>query len=224
MVREPRILLLDEPLSSLDAVLRREVRSEILRLHRLRRTTTVHVTHDPADALALATRVAVLRGGRLEQVGPPGELLRSPRTSFVAGFLGNPPMNLVGATIRRAGGRTFLHLAGASLEIFTGGGPAPCAEGEVIAGIPPEGIRLAAAGAGGIRGEVESVEMLGREVVLHVLPRGERAAIPLRVMAAPDPGLAAGSPVGLDLDPRAVQLFDALTGEALGSAPAALTD
>jgi ABC-type sugar transport system ATPase subunit len=223
MAREPRLLLLDEPLSSLDAVLRREVRSEILRLHRLRHTTTIHVTHDPVDALVLATRVAVLRAGRLEQVGAPDEVVRSPRTTFVAGFLGDPPMSLVRGSIREEGGRTFLDLAGASLEVFPGRGPSALSRGEVIAGIRPDGIRVVAAGAGRIHGEIESVERAGREAVVHVLPRGERTSAPVRVLAAPDPGLRAGALVDLDLDPHAVQLFDARTGEALGSVPGTAT-
>jgi ABC-type sugar transport system ATPase subunit len=95
LVRDPDVLLMDEPLSSLDAQLRIELRAEIARLQAASGTTTLYVTHDQADALALGHRVAVMREGRIEQVGPPQAVYDRPATLFVAGFLGTPPMNLL---------------------------------------------------------------------------------------------------------------------------------
>ncbi len=97
MMRHPRVFLFDEPLSNLDAQLRVRMRAEISRLHRRLKSTVVYVTHDQVEAMTLADRVAVLRGGKVEQVGPPLEVYRNPRTRFVASFLGSPPMNFLPA-------------------------------------------------------------------------------------------------------------------------------
>ncbi|SMO44015.1 ABC transporter ATP-binding protein [Paracoccus laeviglucosivorans] len=91
----PRIMLFDEPLSNLDATLRVEMRHELARLHRATGATAVYVTHDQVEAMTLATHVAVMRAGRIEQFGPPADLLEAPQTAFVAGFVGTPPANLV---------------------------------------------------------------------------------------------------------------------------------
>ncbi|MGV1956836.1 ABC transporter ATP-binding protein [Agrobacterium sp. 22-214-1] len=98
---KPSILLFDEPLSNLDAKLRIEMRSELMRIHRATGATSVYVTHDQVEAMTMATHVAVLNGGRVEQFGKPIELLRSPQTAFVATFLGTPPANLI--PVRRQG-------------------------------------------------------------------------------------------------------------------------
>ena len=92
---KPGVLLFDEPLSNLDAKLRVEMRTELMRLHRATGATTVYVTHDQIEAMTMATHVAVMNFGRLQQFGPPGDLLRTPKTSFVATFVGTPPNNLV---------------------------------------------------------------------------------------------------------------------------------
>jgi len=97
MMRHPRVFLFDEPLSNLDAQLRVRMRAEISRLHRRLKSTVVYVTHDQVEAMTLADRVAVLRGGKVEQVGPPLEVYKNPRTRFVASFLGSPPMNFLPA-------------------------------------------------------------------------------------------------------------------------------
>src|SRR5690348_12388848 len=99
MIREPKVFLFDEPLSNLDAKLRVQMRIEIKRLHQRLGTTSVFVTHDQIEAMTLADRLAVLDHGRLEQVGPPGEVYRRPASRFVAGFLGSPPMNFLEAEL-----------------------------------------------------------------------------------------------------------------------------
>src|SRR5690606_7894372 len=94
LVREPKIFLFDEPLSNLDAKLRMEMRAEIKRLHRLLETTIVYVTHDQIEAMTLATRIAVMNKGQIEQIGTPEEIYGRPATVFVASFVGAPPMNM----------------------------------------------------------------------------------------------------------------------------------
>lgn len=95
IVRNPDVFLFDEPLSNLDAKLRVKMRTEIKRIHQQVRTTTIYVTHDQVEAMTLADRVVVMNAGRIEQVGPPGELYHHPRTRFVAGFIGSPAMNFL---------------------------------------------------------------------------------------------------------------------------------
>jgi multiple sugar transport system ATP-binding protein len=95
IVRDPKVFLFDEPLSNLDAKLRVQMRTEIKKVHQKVRTTTVYVTHDQVEAMTLADRVVVMNAGRIEQVGAPNELYHSPKTQFVAGFIGSPAMNMV---------------------------------------------------------------------------------------------------------------------------------
>jgi multiple sugar transport system ATP-binding protein len=183
IVREPAAFLLDEPLSNLDAKLRAQMRTELARLQRRLGTTTVYVTHDQTEAMTLGERIAVLRGGAVQQVGTPRELYRSPANLFVAGFIGAPAMNLLPGEVR--GGRLRLPMLElplpGPLRLRLGPGPTP-----VIAGIRPEHLEPADApetGAVEIGGAqaapgpqtrsavfpavVELVEWLGAELYLH---------------------------------------------------------
>src|SRR5688572_32724648 len=105
IVREPAAFLMDEPLSNLDAKLRVQMRAEISRLHQRLRTTTLYVTHDQTEAITMADRVAVMRDGTLQQLDTPQQLYDDPVNLFVAGFIGSPAMNLVGARLSADGGR-----------------------------------------------------------------------------------------------------------------------
>ena len=118
IVRDPAVFLFDEPLSNLDAKLRVQMRTEIKKVHQKVRTTTVYVTHDQVEAMTLADRVVVMNHGVIEQVGTPQELYHSPRTRFVAGFIGSPAMNMLPVTLSRAGGGLQLDLgAGITLQV-----------------------------------------------------------------------------------------------------------
>src|ERR1700681_2980354 len=111
IVRNPKVFLFDEPLSNLDAKLRVQMRTEIKRVHQKVKTTTVYVTHDQVEAMTLADRVVVMNDGRIEQVGTPHELYHSPRTRFVAGFIGSPAMNFLPCKVERNGAGLVLNLA-----------------------------------------------------------------------------------------------------------------
>src|SRR5690349_18023582 len=111
IVRNPKVFLFDEPLSNLDAKLRVQMRTEIKRVHQKVRTTTVYVTHDQVEAMTLADRVVVMNRGRIEQIGPPNELYFSPRTRFVAGFIGSPAMNFLPVTLEGSGGALAARLS-----------------------------------------------------------------------------------------------------------------
>jgi ABC-type sugar transport system ATPase subunit len=201
LVREPRLFLFDEPLSNLDAKLRAEMRAEIARLVRAlgdeRGTSAIFVTHDQAEAMTLATRLAVMRAGRIEQLGPPLEVYRRPATRFVASFVGEPPMNLVACTVREGrvvlGGRQIL---------------APLASGAVVLGIRPQEVVL----GDGVELVVRSVERLGSETRVS-LALGEEtlvASVPGE-RVVPDSGT-----VAVELPPLALHWFDATSGERLG--------
>ena len=128
VVREPAAFLFEEPLSSLDAGLRLTLRREIKALHRKLGTTMLYVTHDQSEAMALGERICVLRDGRVQQVGSPGEVYDRPANRFVAGFFGTPPMNFLAGRIRREGGTDLLDLKHGSIELS--------------ASLPAESIRL----------------------------------------------------------------------------------
>jgi multiple sugar transport system ATP-binding protein len=205
IVREPRVFLLDEPLSNLDAKLRVHTRTELKTLQRELGTTTVFVTHDQAEAMTLATRIAVLKAGELQQIGTPDEVYDHPANVFVAEFIGSPPMNLLEA--RREGAELVVagswRLRAPKLEQRGGSG-----DGRLTVGLRPEGIEVT---SGGQPAEVVAVEPLGSEVIIDV--RIDDVA--LKVRAAPDIRPEAGSTIGLRADPAAVRVFDRSSGAAL---------
>jgi multiple sugar transport system ATP-binding protein len=203
----PKVLLMDEPLSNLDAPLRERARAEIRRLHRETGATVVYVTHDQGEALSLGERVALLDGGRLRQVGAPDEVYEHPADRVVARFVGSPPMNLVPARV--AGGV----LRGPGAIVLPLPPSAAVAEGdEVLAGFRPEGARCPVAlGAGdAFPAVLDVVERAGHER-LWQLRVGEQQ---LAVRPPRDATAAPGETVGVAVDAAAVRLFDADTGLA----------
>jgi multiple sugar transport system ATP-binding protein len=214
LVREPTVFLLDEPLSNLDAKLRVQVRAEIGELQQRTGTTMIYVTHDQVEAMTLGHRVAVLDKGVLQQVAPPRQLYDRPANVFVAGFIGNPPMNLfptrlVGDT--REGRAISLgdQRVAIGADMYRGEANA------VVGGIRPEAFRLAAQGQAAVTMLVDHVEYLGHETLVygHVAPapgRGEASEV-LRLTARL-PGMhefAKGATLPLQLDPASIHLFDA---------------
>ena len=204
----PRVLLMDEPLSNLDAPLRERARSEIRRLHRETGATVVYVTHDQAEALSLGERVAVLDGGRLLQVGAPDDVYERPADRRVARFVGSPPMNVVAAQVAggvlRGPGPIVLPLPAAS------GAAVPADSEHVLAGFRAEGAACPLA-SGGFEARVDAVERAGHERLWYLVAGGERFAVRPAAGAA----AAAGDTVRVAVDPAAVRLFDARSGVAL---------
>jgi multiple sugar transport system ATP-binding protein len=195
---EPAVLLMDEPLSNLDALLRMEMRAELKHVLRAAGTTTIYVTHDQTEAMGLADRIAVMHGGVIEQIAPPLEVYRRPATTFVGGFVGNPPMNFIRLTASggaaRAGSLAF---------------PAP-RDGEVTLGVRPEDLELA---PDGLPFEVAVVEPLGAQVLLT----GRAVDATIRVVAPADCPARAGE--RLHLRPVAGRLswMDPATGRSLAA-------
>jgi sn-glycerol 3-phosphate transport system ATP-binding protein len=159
IVRQPQVFLFDEPLSNLDAKLRVQTRLEIQKLHRELGVTSLFVTHDQVEAMTLAQRMIVMNAGRMEQIGTPEAVYQRPATTFVAGFIGSPPMNLLRG---QADGSRFT-LAGQALALPVS---APRG-GELILGLRPEHAALARNGAAGWPLKVEMIEMLGAERLVH---------------------------------------------------------
>ena len=201
IVRQPRLFLLDEPLSNLDAKLRLETRMELKRLQRGLGVTTVYVTHDQEEAMTLADRVAVFMEGRIVQVAPPRQLFSQPAQASVAGFIGTPPMNLIEAIW--SGDQVRLG-EGASLPV------AARTEGErpVLLGVRPADLRFA---SDGIPATVELVEELGDNSIVNLLAGSHR--LRLKTEGATD--VNENSAVHLRFAPTAAHLFDRASGERL---------
>jgi multiple sugar transport system ATP-binding protein len=198
IVRRPRVFLFDEPLSNLDAALRAELRVEIAALVRRLGVTALYVTHDQVEAMTMADRIAVLRAGELQQVGPPRAIYEDPRSAFVAGFLGSPPMNWIDLAVRD--GR--LEGAGAAWPAPPGG-----VRTGLRAGVRPEHLRLSGGGIA-VDATVTVNEPLGAETHVLLDAAGTR-------LWARTPGFDApprGAAVRLHVAEEAVLYFDAATG------------
>ncbi len=198
IVRRPQLFLMDEPLSNLDAKLRTVMRAELKHLQKELATTTIYVTHDQVEAMTLADRIVILNDARIQQMGTPAEIYARPANTFVAGFIGSPPMNLIRGTIAEG------YLGHAAGRV-----PVPGhADGPAIIGIRPEDIRVSET-AEHIRGHVYSSELLGDSTLLNV--RAGEALIAVKV--GPEDGRAMDSAIALEFDAGKVHVFDGATGE-----------
>ncbi|HLM41759.1 MAG TPA: sn-glycerol-3-phosphate ABC transporter ATP-binding protein UgpC [Microvirga sp.] len=209
IVRRPQVFLFDEPLSNLDAKLRGQVRTEIKRLHQTIGTTIIYVTHDQVEAMTLADRIVILKGGEIEQVGTPDEVYNTPASVFVGGFIGSPAMNFARGAIR--GGEVAFD-GGATIPLHRHGiGKAAALEGrEVIVGIRPE--HFVPAGDGhALSGRVQVVEPLGSDTLIHFA----LGSFNLTARVAPEMRPSPGETLSIGVDPSRVHLFDAATERAL---------
>ncbi len=232
LVREPRVFLFDEPLSNLDAKLRGEMRRELAALHRRLGATMIYVTHDQLEAMTLGDRIVVMNEGRVRQVGVPAEVYDHPSDTFVATFLGSPPMNLIPGVVADTdgadGSKVFRPDAQPKAEIpltrptgAPGAIPVIAAATPLLLGVRPEHLRLVDAAASDAdssaphphspRATVELVEPLGHDQLVH-LRLGD---LMLAARTARYPAPAAESSTALALDPNYIHLFDAVTGLAL---------
>jgi multiple sugar transport system ATP-binding protein len=212
IVREPRVFLMDEPLSNLDAKLRVQTRSQIAELQRRLGITTVYVTHDQVEAMTMGHRVAVLSGGKLQQCDTPRQLYDNPVNQFVAGFIGSPAMNLQTAPLTDGGAR----LAGTVIPLPTAVRTAASQAGlrELVIGIRPEHLHLAD-GTGEIKGEVMLVEELGADALLHVRLAESGNQVVARTEGRKPP--APGQDVTFRVQPDDILAFDPATGARIGS-------
>jgi len=214
LVREPDVFLLDEPLSNLDAKLRVQMRAELLKLHRQLNTTTLYVTHDQTEAMTLGDRVAVLNEGRLQQVAPPQELYDFPENRFVAGFIGDPAMNVVPADLRRQRDACVVDHSGFTVSVPGGDDPVAALDRPVEFGVRPEDVSLAAnltPDAETFEATVSVREPLGELLLLHCQVGEDE----LQVKVEPRSDIYPGDTVALGFDEQRFHLFDATSGTAL---------
>lgn len=218
IVREPKVFLFDEPLSNLDAKLRVETRAGISKLHQRLGTTFIYVTHDQTEAMTMATRIAVMKDGILQQVGTPGELYDHPSNMFVAGFIGSPSMNFFSAKLAGSDGGMVFDTGTFKLPV-----PADTREtlrarsdDTFVVGIRPEDIHDAAYQAPGIESanieaQVDVVEPMGSEIYLNLLS-GET---PFVARVDPRSRATAGNNVALAFDVNKLHVFDKKTELAI---------
>jgi multiple sugar transport system ATP-binding protein len=202
IVRTPRVFLMDEPLSNLDAKLRVTMRAEIKHLQHELGVTTIYVTHDQIEAMTLAHRVVVMNGGAIQQLDTPEAIYDRPANLFVAGFIGSPPMNLIPGEVV---GDSF-QAPGVAIR-----GHFDQAAGRVVLGIRPEDLSITPPGEGAMKGQVYASELTGEAVLVTVSVGDARL-----IARAPRPFHGSfGAPVGLTLDPGKLHLFSEATGQRI---------
>jgi multiple sugar transport system ATP-binding protein len=218
LVRDPKVFLMDEPLSNLDAKLRVQMRSELKRFHQDLNATVVYVTHDQLEAVTMADKMAVMSGGKLQQYDRPEVVFENPVNTFVAGFVGSPAMNLVNAEVVGAGGgaelrgsdgwRLVLSPANARKALASSVASVTLGARHSAIGLSPD------MSAPGLPGVVYTVEPTGDITFVHV-KLGQETIV---VSVAPQVKLAANQPVRIDFDQNRLHLFDGGTGGALSPA------
>jgi multiple sugar transport system ATP-binding protein len=211
IIKEPKVLLLDEPLSALDARLRAEMRTEILRLHRRISATIIYVTHDQVEAMTMSTRLAVMDAGAALQIDPPRVIFDAPANRTVATFIGTPAMNIVPAGIVQHGDGAAIDLVGRRIAVPADRVQALGGRRQVEIGVRPQALRLVAPEGDAIRGTVLLREPLGLEDEFLV-QIGEAT---IKVVTSQGRRFAEGSAVGLEIDPAQLYLFDLETGRTL---------
>lgn len=213
IVRKPKVFLFDEPLSNLDAKLRTQMRAEIKRLHKRLGVTTVYVTHDQIEAMTLADRIVIMRDGEIEQVGTPVEVFTKPVNTFVASFMGSPPMNLIKGELVEADANFSIKLEdGSTIRVPHREGATLKNGQKVYLGIRPEDIYLDKKGLTNFESakcHVDLVEPLGAEALLHIQLDGQNAVAKANSRNMPAEEMSQVSEVYLDLD--YLHIFDAET-------------
>ncbi len=220
IVRDPKVFLFDEPLSNLDAALRVTTRNELIRQQKELGTTAIYVTHDQIEAMTMGDRICIMNQGEVVQIGSPLEVYRHPADTFVARFLGSPPMNLLAARLEADDGRLRLRLGEATFALPAAlSAPLARHAGKVTMGVRPEDLyEVPPPGLEGqtvaLRMRVDAVEPLGAETLLVLAFESEE----LIARIGRDTSLRSGDSVALALDVGAIHLFDPTTGAALAGA------
>ena len=217
MVREPQVFLFDEPLSNLDAALRVNTRNELIRQHNRLGSTMIYVTHDQVEAMTMGSRICVMNAGRVVQIGAPLDVYWNPADTFVARFLGSPPMNLLDLPVWRDGARWQAGRGAVStaLTLWQPGTLAPHLDRSLTVGVRAEDLHLGEGppGAGRIAARVFAVEPLGAETLLALEVEGIKVEITARL--GRDVAARVGEQVIVHFEPSAVHLFDPATTLAI---------
>jgi multiple sugar transport system ATP-binding protein len=216
IIRQPKVFLFDEPLSNLDAGLRVGTRGEISRQQREIGTTTIYVTHDQAEAMTMGHRICIMNAGAVVQTGAPLEVYRNPANAFVARFLGNPPMNLLPATLAPAGDHARIYLAGVTFDLphWPAAALRRYLNGQVTLGIRPEDLyENPTTPLPRLRVRVRGIEPLGAETIL-LLTTGEPNH-ELLARVGRETAFRIGEQTDIAIDIAAIHLFDIETGAAI---------
>ncbi|MBQ7857605.1 MAG: sn-glycerol-3-phosphate ABC transporter ATP-binding protein UgpC, partial [Oscillospiraceae bacterium] len=183
IVRAPQVMLMDEPLSNLDAKLRNQMRAEIIKLRERINTTFIYVTHDQTEAMTLGDRIVIMKDGFIQQIGTPQEVFNHPYNLFVAGFIGSPQMNFFDSKLVKVGGKYAVQLANLTVELSEDKKKALTANGveeqEIVLGVRPEHITLEGTGVDSV---VDVSEMMGSSVHLHVTAMGRDVVVVVSTM------------------------------------------
>ena len=207
IVRQPRLFLFDEPLSNLDARLRVQMRAELARLHRKLKATIIYVTHDQIEAMTLGQKIIVLKDGEIQQVADPGELYRDPKNSFVAGFIGSPPMNFMTGMIKKKAQKIIFENADLNLMLNNEFGK--YIDQEIMIGIRPADFSTKKGSA--IKITIDVVEPLGNEHYLY----GRRGKVALSACLPEGEVPQTGELFTLRIDPAKIYKFNAKNKQAL---------
>ena len=216
IVRKPKVLLMDEPLSNLDAKLRNQMRAEIIKLRQRINTTFIYVTHDQTEAMTLGDRIVIMKDGFIQQIGTPQEVFNHPYNLFVAGFIGTPQMNLFDAKLVKNNGKYAVQVGGITVELaeekqakLVKNNVAPQ---DVVLGVRPEHIELSQEG---IDAKVDVSEMMGSSVHLHVTAMGRDVVLVVSTMnmtGAEVAALTAGAAVKFTFGGHVCHVFNKETG------------
>ena len=228
IVREPKVFLMDEPLSNLDAKLRNQMRAEIIKLRQRIDTTFIYVTHDQTEAMTLGDRIVIMKDGWIMQIGTPQEVFDYPANVFVAGFIGMPQMNFFNARLTKEGSKYQVKVAGATMDLADSVQKKLAAKNvpakDIILGIRPEHVTFAnEAGPHTIAAKVDVSEMMGSEIHLHVTAKEEDGAekdVVLRVATVDLPdsfraGIPYGTTINFTFPGELVHMFDKETEKNL---------
>ena len=221
IVRDPKVLLMDEPLSNLDAKLRNQMRAEIIKLRKRINATFVYVTHDQTEAMTLGDRIVIMKDGVVQQVGTPQEVFNEPANLFVAGFIGVPQMNFFDGHLEKTASGYVLNALDSKIAISPETGKDLEAAGvtslDVTAGVRPEQIQLANADEpGAISGTIDVSELMGSTVHVHASVEGYDFVLVIPTIdfdGALGRSFADGAPISFKFEPNAVHFFDKASGK-----------
>ena len=215
IVRNPKVLLMDEPLSNLDAKLRNQMRAEIIKLRKKIDTTFIYVTHDQTEAMTLGDRIVIMKDGVIQQVGTPQDLFDHPRNLFVAGFIGMPRMNILDAKLVKKGDKYAVAIGDIEVELSADKQERLAAKNvapqDVALGVRPEHLTLK--GTDLLKGTVDVSEMMGSEIHYHVSYDGNDVILIIPTLGNATVGM--GSEIGFTFSGEVAHVFDKATGNNL---------
>ena len=212
IVREPKVLLMDEPLSNLDAKLRNQMRAEIIKLRQRINTTFIYVTHDQTEAMTLGDRIVIMKDGVVQQVGTPQDVYEHPVNIFVAGFIGVPIMNFFEGELIKDGVKYYVEVQGTRIELSAEKEAQMAARGvqaqKVTVGVRPEHIELSEVPGKMISAKIDVSEMMGSQINLHINVNGKEGIIIVDTMSTAGRTFQMGEEINFTFAPEVIHVFD----------------